>query len=302
MGCCFSRNPDNSPYSPGASHHGDSSSRAINPDPTAINSPTSQSQSRGSTPRPHRRIPQPLPLSVPFNQPIRPHVWQSKSRLWSRAHLDREREEFFDTRVTGRSEVWAALSTAITLMREGDLVTAQSIIDAAGVTVPTGDLCEGCYDENGALYRLPETIVSDPVNIITTTESDVNLKLGSRATTAEGDAISSAKLVINIDSDGDELDNELETYRGEKGKRNERDYIKVIARLSDRGGPDVTVSIWKDQTVGLLARKIQDEVGLTGKRRVRIAYLGKILKEHHSLSAQGWKEGNVVNALVMNAL
>jgi hypothetical protein len=31
---------------------------------------------------------------------------------------------------------------------------------------------------------------------------------------------------------------------------------------------------------------------------VRIAYMGKILKENETLVAQGWKEGHVVNALV----
>lgn len=45
-------------------------------------------------------------------------------------------------------------------------------------------------------------------------------------------------------------------------------------------------------------------VGLTGHvqiprtQRVRIAYLGRMLKEHASLIDQGWKPGNVVNALV----
>ena len=34
----------------------------------------------------------------------------------------------------------------------------------------------------------------------------------------------------------------------------------------------------------------------TGK--VKIAYLGKILKENETLLAQGWREGHVVNALV----
>lgn len=31
---------------------------------------------------------------------------------------------------------------------------------------------------------------------------------------------------------------------------------------------------------------------------MRIAYLGKMLKETEPLLAQGWKEGHVVNALV----
>lgn len=51
-------------------------------------------------------------------------------------------------------------------MQSEDYATAQSIVDAAGVTVPTGDLCQGAYDEQGVLYRLPRCIVSDPDNMV----------------------------------------------------------------------------------------------------------------------------------------
>lgn len=33
-------------------------------------------------------------------------------------------------------------------------------------------------------------------------------------------------------------------------------------------------------------------------QRVRIAYLGRMLKENESLIDQGWQAGNVINALV----
>lgn len=32
--------------------------------------------------------------------------------------------------------------------------------------------------------------------------------------------------------------------------------------------------------------------------KMKIAYLGKILKENETLLGQGWREGHVVNALV----
>ncbi len=34
--------------------------------------------------------------------------------------------------------------------------------------------------------------------------------------------------------------------------------------------------------------------------KVKIAYMGKILKDAESLQAQGWRAGHVVNALVFN--
>ncbi|KAL2006129.1 hypothetical protein VTN00DRAFT_9783 [Thermoascus crustaceus] len=309
MGCClslFSRD-DASPYSGGVTqeHHVDSSSRAVHSVPNAIlpgssslRHPVAATGEDGTSRLTYsaRRRAQThhLPLSEPYNQPIRPHVWHSKRRTWTRAQLAREREEFFDTRVTGRPEVWAALAAATSLMREGDLATAQGIIDAAGVTVPTGNLCEGCYDENGALYRLPQCIVSDPENVVEVSSTD------ERGTgDLESDAIYDGKLAVDNASEDELIPEDLERRREEKGKTSERDLIRVKARLSDRGGPDITVSIGKRQSVGLLARKVQLEAGISGKQRVRIAYLGKILKENQTLLDQGWKSGHVVNALVV---
>jgi hypothetical protein len=71
--------------------------------------------------------------------------------------------------------------------------------------------------------------------------------------------------IATDDASGDELiSQDVERRREEKGKTSERDLIRVLARLSDRGGPDIMISIGKGQTVGLLARKVHQEakVGL----------------------------------------
>ncbi|KAJ5975963.1 hypothetical protein N7481_009670 [Penicillium waksmanii] len=247
-----------------------------------------------------RRVRPPnVALNEHYNEPVRPHVWYSKRRAWTRADLDRERREFFETRVTGRQEVWAALSTAITLMRAGDLSTAQSIVDAAGVTVPTGDFCEGCYDEQGALYRLPQCIVSDPENMVQNATSTGDRSRDDIGQDDDTEALSDGKLATD-DASGDELISEdLERRRDEKGKTSERDLISVQVRLSDRGGPDLVLLIGKSQSVGFLARKIHQEGELSNLQRVRIAYLGHMLKEHQSLPDQGWQSSHLVNAFVV---
>lgn len=195
---------------------------------------------------------------------MRLHIWYSKRRTWTRAELDRERREFFETRVTGRPEVWAALATAIAMIRAGDLATAQSIVDAAGVTVPTGDLCEGCYDEQGVLYRLPQCIVSDPENMVKGTSTDTKATDDGSGQEQDEDteALSDGKLATD-DASGDELIAEdMERRRDEKGKTSERDLIRVQARLSDREGPDLILLIGKGQSVGFLARKVHQEAGV----------------------------------------
>ncbi|KAL2818974.1 hypothetical protein BDW59DRAFT_151706 [Aspergillus cavernicola] len=321
MGCCFSLSRD-VPYTQATTgeHHQHQDPQTASPPPHPSSSPSPSHPRhlhlhRSRPPNSHQpsssqhHHPVPVPLPEHINAPIRPHTWHSKRRRWTRPLLDQERTEFFETRVTGRPEVWAALSTALILMRTGDLGTAQSIIDAAGVTVPTGDLCQGCYDEQGVLYRLPRCIVSDPENIVLesskrddeqdegTDEDDVDVD--------EGFEMEDRKFALD-EASGDELiagedeDVERERRRDEKGKASERDIIRVKARLSDRDGQDLVVAIKKTQNVGFLARKVQQDVGIPRTQRVRIAYLGKILKEHTPLVDQGWKPGHVVNALVVS--
>lgn len=213
-----------------------------------------------------------------FNAPLRRHPWTSKKQ-WTRGQLTRERYEFFDTRVTGREEIWASLKAVVDLLVEGDLQTAQSILDAAGITVPTGDLINGAYDEAGNLYQIPEHIINDPDNVI----------------------IDAQDAVAKDEDKGETIDeDEVERRREEKGKSviKSEDMVNVKARLSDRGGPDIVISMGKEQNVRVLVRKIHEEANVPGKVKVKIAYLGKLLKDGESLQAQGWREGHVVNALV----
>jgi hypothetical protein len=200
----------------------------------------------GITAQPRRR----LGLGEHFNQPLKRHVWTAR-RQWTREQLDREREEYFDTRVTGRQETWSAIRMAVDAMAD-DLETAQTILDAAGITLPTGDLVEGAYDELGNYYTVPEQCLSDPLNIAATPDH----------------TMSSLKIADEEDDGEDNLDteeDEVERRREEKGKRvvHAVEMYTVKARLSDRGGPDVQIGLGKDQSVRALARKIQDEAGVS---------------------------------------
>ena len=131
----------------------------------------------------------------------------------------------------------------IDLLAEDDIATAQGILDASAITLPTGDLANGAYDEAGNFYQMPEYIVGDPNNVIP----------------ASRDEIVKAQ---DIQDAADE--EELERRREEKGKGvvKSGELIMVKARLSDRGGPDLVISIGKEQTVRILIRKIQEEANV----------------------------------------
>lgn len=80
------------------------------------------------------------------NQPVRspsplarsPKNVSNKPPPWTRSHLEKQRADFFDTRVTGSPEIWTALRRVSEMLRAGDVGNAQAIMDAANVSCPTG--------------------------------------------------------------------------------------------------------------------------------------------------------------------
>ncbi len=128
------------------------------------------------------------------------------------------------------------------------LATAQSIITAADITLPTGDLAQGAYDALGNYYPIPEHVVSDPVNILRRPGSEDH-----------GDAIGDTKSYLTggeeAAGEGDlEGEDEAERRREEKGKAvvDARDQIMVRARLSD-GSKDVSIAVGKTDSVRSIA-------------------------------------------------
>ena len=278
QGCCVSRAAGpNSPYAEGAGATG--SARAINAPPPTTVTPGSQVGNDDALQSPtsptHRRHRHNQPLAQHINKPLRRHQWSSRNRVWSHAALQRERTDFFDTRVTGRQEIWQTIRAALEVLwiadeaaREGRrrlesgvegpseedpavaLATAQSILTAADVTLPTGDLAQGAYDALGNYYSLPEHIVSDPLNVRPSSGDD-DIMEDTKADLTAGEETTEER---------EDVDDEVDRRREEKGKAvvDVRDLIAVRARLSD-GSKDVNVSVSKDDTIRTLARRIAED-------------------------------------------
>lgn len=183
------------------------------------------------------------------------HVWASQKRTWTRAQIDEERTAFFDTRTSGRPEIWQAIRAALEVLwsggdeddSDGGLATAQVILTAAGVTIPDGDMTGAVYDSFGARYPLPPEIVSDPTNLV---------ELPTRAQEDEG----------NKSEGGEEADEEqLINKREDKGKGvlNPKDMIDIKVKLSNRGDKVLLVTISKEDSVRLVAKKIFEESGVS---------------------------------------
>ncbi|KAL8923953.1 MAG: hypothetical protein Q9172_002917 [Xanthocarpia lactea] len=169
-------------------------------------------------------------------------------RPFTPSQLRKEREEFFETRVTGRAEIWGSLKLCCESLREGDVATAQGILDAVGVTVPTGDLVQGAYDEQGGLYALPGWVVGEPEAVV-----DEEGEQRKESVVAEGaEDVKKEDKGKEVAADG----------RGGGGEG----MMRVRARLSDRGGPDVVVLMGREDQVGILARRIVEQAKMAYKR------------------------------------
>jgi hypothetical protein len=144
--------------------------------------------------------------------------------------------------VTGRQEIWQTLQVVLDILwnggddmdTDGGLATAQQILTAAEITVPSGDLADGAYDGFGAFYALPEHIVSDPLDIVAT-------EAPKAADPAEGS--------------GDTKDVPIvETKR----VINPEDRITVKARRSDGVVKDLIITASKKDSIQLLGESFTE--------------------------------------------
>lgn len=175
--------------------------------------------------------------------------------------------------MTGRVEVWQTVRAALEVLwasqrdtedeeEDGDgetgdvaLATAQSILTAAGVTLPTGNLSDGVYDGLGNWYQLPEYVIADPVDIAVDEEE-------------EGTEEETKDVIVADDGLKDEEEEEARRRREEKGKSviDRRAQVSVVIRLSD-GAKDLKLHVGKDEAVRSIVRTVREETGVSTSSR-----------------------------------
>ncbi|KAF2189618.1 hypothetical protein K469DRAFT_44167 [Zopfia rhizophila CBS 207.26] len=308
MGCCFSRQAqtDNSPYPAPVTNAATAPDSLRNITATSPVHPASLSTPRESqhsharhashsdfsqaksvapnTPlkplNPSRRCALPTTLNSPATRRARHHVVplsQPAEAAWTRKRLKRERQDFWDTRTTGRPETWAALRLMVEMLQEGHTGEAQGFLDACGCTCPNGEVWRGVFDDHGEWYKIPEWIVVEPSGLVEVDEEEEDGKSYSE----------------------DEIE-ELKVEKG-KGKAVVVEEVvgpayKVKCRLSNTG-QDVVIKVGREEKLGMLVRRLRASTGMYDQK-IKVAYLGRILHEHETLESQGWREGHVLNFLV----
>ncbi|KAJ1671566.1 hypothetical protein GGF38_000707 [Coemansia sp. RSA 25] len=110
--------------------------------------------------------------------------WRAEREM-TLAELMRQRDEFWDTAAVyeGRAEIWQALRLAC---ESDDAQLAAAILESVGVSVPTGRIADGAYDELGACYEIPQYCLCVPVNLVVAGAEAADRSYARRVQDGEG--------------------------------------------------------------------------------------------------------------------
>lgn len=145
------------------------------------------------------------------------------------ATLVRERTAYFDTRVAGHPEVWAALRIMCELLERGEMLEAQAILEAAGCTCPSGEVWGrrgGIWDERGERYVVPAWCVGVPRGCVMDGNEVQEGTDGSGIEESSGDEDGKSRVAVEQDKGKGRL------IEPEKEEEKEGD-LKVRVRMSN---------------------------------------------------------------------
>ena len=149
-----------------------------------------------------------------------------------------------------------------------DVDGAQAVLDAAGITCPTGRMGEGVWDERGVLYKLPRWVISDPVNVQPdTAETAAAVADDEEIMAEENDEDDEGKEGLSdgeIDAAMAPLPASMTAEKDDNGKQ-----IRVRARRSD-GGRDVVVEVEESVTVKTLLKRIGEQADVSAPNESNI--------------------------------
>ncbi|CAG8688664.1 12534_t:CDS:2 [Dentiscutata erythropus] len=191
-------------------------------------------------------------------------TWTSEAPITIR-QLKKKRDAFWETAPSyeGYKVIWDALRHAC---ESTDTEYAQLILNAAKITIPTGNLVDGCYDELGNRYAIPAYCLVDPTNLIRNEEE-------------------------NSDDD--------ETIPVLLLEQSTTELLPVIIRLSN-SAEDIRINVNpKIDTIDTLKLKLCVNQKIDPKKFiVRIFFLGSLLDGKTKLSDVKLDQGQILQALI----
>ncbi|CEP12113.1 hypothetical protein [Parasitella parasitica] len=188
--------------------------------------------------------------------------------------LGLKRHEFWETAPSygGKEEIWQALQVAFS---EEDIMMARSILEAANIILPTGNPCDGCFDELGNEYEIPVYCVVPPENLILEQQSD---------TMTEDDRSSLALSCTFLMKETPSIYSNFTTDQHQQlvpAPDCSMNPFTVVVRLSTEKDISLTISS-QNETVGSFRRRLFDykELKIANETHIlRLVYLGRVLQD-----------------------
>ena len=186
-----------------------------------------------------------------------------------------------------------------------ELELAQVIADSAGISIPTGKLTDGCYDELGNQYILPNYCLIDPSNLVeNSSANDVNQPLlsGENGTSAlvknDKKEESSSSLPTKNEhtqyftkSEDGTLITKLAMGAGGQASVG-NDNVMTTLRLSNN--KDIKIVLNKNDTIKQIMECIEKSENLDPKKNnIRIIVKGKVLVKSSKLYENLTKDSSV---------
>jgi hypothetical protein len=171
----------------------------------------------------------------------------STNLTWTRSRLEKERNDWWDTQVTGSQEVWGAIRLAAQSLQVGKLKDAQQWLETMECTCPSGVLWKGVYDSTGVMYKVPEWLIVEPEGLVAEEEPNDGAPGASGADGAQ------------------EFDDE------------EDDEPVLVRTRVSRTGRDVTLKIRRKETVWSIVEKLKKEA------EVRLCESMQLVPKRHGL-------------------
>jgi hypothetical protein len=218
--------------------------------------------------------------------------WDKEYPPITAAALQKRREEFWDTRVQGRAEMWAALRVACEASAEE--ATMAAILESAQLQ-PLDIEREGeafTYDQRGFKYEVPLDCIYTPGSLIKGSSSPrAQLVLQVQPAPAQGS--SSARYSTEEAKSAEAAAVAQPAAVAASGKS-----LKFKVRFSN-GLPDLTLDQRTGCTIGQLKSVIAEKYPALTPDRTRIYYLGKFMSSHSwNLGEIGMKKEMVLQCFI----
>ncbi|KAK6510425.1 hypothetical protein TWF506_009533 [Arthrobotrys conoides] len=235
-----------------------------------------------------------VPLSQRLDVPLkRPKKWTYNTENGRApptiSSLQRQRDDFWFTQVTGIPEVWSTIRSICEMLMTDDsdeqLATAREMLSAAEITLPNGSFDGGAWDKSGNKYVVPIYIINNPINVRPASPA--------RNSTDSWESSESGKA----------------SMAGGQGPRDSVTTISYMVQFRILYGSDctdLTMQVWSDEKLKTAAKRLLRNAGLsTETHKVSMVMDGKpfdLKKKLGDPAQPSWLANRIVQVFIRQTI